>query len=116
VSEKFICPRSRIDGRPFEAEWRANRTCSYDGSMHPDDFMDYVRAGKEVGSTDKAYKFYASADGFGKFYTPHLSEEQAWEFHELWTAGSINFGMFQPYVPIYLPGVLARLNREAEES
>lgn len=72
--------------------------------MHPDDFMEYVRAGKLVGSTDKSYKFYANDDGFGKFYTPHLSEAQGHEFADLWGRGAINFGDYPPYVRIYLPG------------
>jgi hypothetical protein len=107
TGEKFVCPRSIAEGRPFDAEWELRegfRRCSYDGSMHPDDFMEYVKAGKTVGSTDKGYKFYASDDGYAKFYTHHLSHEQGLEFLELWQAGKVNFGEFPPYVPIYLPG------------
>lgn len=103
----FICPRSIAEGRPFNAEWdhlSGYRACSYDGSMHPDDFMEYVKAGKLVGSTDKSFKFYASDDGFRKFYTHHLTDEQGQEFWELWQAGQVNFGEFPPYVRIYLPG------------
>jgi hypothetical protein len=34
------------------------RGCSYCGSMHPDDFMEAVRNGLEIGPTDKSYKVY----------------------------------------------------------
>lgn len=107
MSDKFVCPRSIAEHRPFEAEWEdrgGRRHCSWDGSMHPDDFMEYVKAGKLVGSTDKSYKFYASDDGHQKFYTHHMSDAQGFEFLELWKARRINFGAFQPYVRIYLPG------------
>lgn len=109
MSETFICPRSLAEGRPFEAEWEDRggyRACSWDGSMHPDDFMEYVKAGKLVGSTDKSYKFYAhdTDAGFGKFYTHHLSDEQGQEFWELWQDEKVNFGEYPPYVKIYLPG------------
>lgn len=107
MSDKFICPRSIAEGRPFNAKWEVSggeRRCSYDGSMHPDAFMEYVKAGKTVGSTDKSYKFYAQDDGFQKFYTHHLSNEQGFEFWELWQAAQINFGAYPPYVRIYLPG------------
>lgn len=120
MSDTFVCPRSLAEGRPFEAAWEdrgGKRACTYDGSMHPDDFMAYVRAGKHVGSTDKSYKFYASDDGFGKFYTHHLSDAQGSEFWELWQAGQINFGEYPPYVPIYLPGPSTRLaaSQQAQE-
>jgi hypothetical protein len=32
--------------------------CSFCGSMPPDDFMAAVKAGAEIGPTDKSYKFY----------------------------------------------------------
>lgn len=117
---KFTCPRRIAEGHHLEDspltydgpnldEWRSDRTCSYDGSLHPDVFMEYVRAGKKVGSTDKGYKFYlddyeGSVRGAKKFYTHHLSEEQGHEFYRLWLAGEVNFGAYPPYVPIYLPG------------
>lgn len=109
MSDTFTCPRSIAEGRPYEAKWddrHGHRACTYDGSMHPDDFMEYVKAGKLVGSTDKSYKFYANDNehGFGKFYTHHLSEEQGFEFWRLWQIGQINFGEYPPYVRIYLPG------------
>lgn len=35
-------------------------SCSYCGSLHPDTFMNLVRAGWVVGPTDKSYKVYLS--------------------------------------------------------
>lgn len=117
---KYTCPRRiaeghasadsslRMDG-PNKDSWDKNGECSYDGSLHPDKFMEYVRAGKKVGTTDKSYKFYLDEytephRGAAKFYTHHLSEEQGWEFVQLWREGKINFGEFPPYVPLYIPG------------
>lgn len=73
-TEKFTCPRRRAEGyasdnSPFARsgtnldEWQDRKGdgqlhCSWDGSIHPDQFMDMVRAGKEIGPTDKSYKFY----------------------------------------------------------
>src|SRR5690242_11025471 len=124
MSEKFTCPRRQAEGHastgsplvmdgPNLDEWRNDKTCSYDGSLRPDAFMDYVRSGKLVGSTDKSYKFYldeyeGEVRGAKKFYTHHLSDEQSNEFMELWLAGKINWGSFPPYVPIYLPGLLRK--------
>lgn len=119
MGEKFTCPRriaeghagsdspSKLDG-PNKDEW-VNQQCSYDGSVHPDVFMEYVKAGKLVGTTDKSYKFYLDeldipVRGAKKFYTHHLSEEQGWEFDQLWKDKKINWGEFPPYVPLYIPG------------
>lgn len=118
--EKFICPRSVAEWRPFEAIWNKDKTCSYDGSLHPDIFMNYVRSGKLVGTTDKGYKFYmdeyeGKVRGAKKFYTHHLSDDQAWEFYQLWITGQVNFGLYPPYVRLYLPGVLERLYPTAHE-
>lgn len=61
------------------------RGCSYCGSMHPDDFMEAMRSGKELGVTNKNYKAYvATGDpNGGKFYFQHLSAEQRTEFIQL---------------------------------
>lgn len=120
MSEKYTCPRRIAEGHASDDsplvldgsnkdEWLADNTCSYDGSLHPDEFMAYVRAGKKVGSTDKSYKFYmdeydGTVRGAKKFYTHHLSEEQGQEFVSLWRENKINFGNFPPYVPLYIPG------------
>lgn len=122
MSTKFTCPRRIAEGHdrtdsplaydgPNRDEWRDDKTCSYDGSIHPDEFMEYVRSGGEVGPTDKSYKFYV--DGYSgvtrgakKFYTHHLSEEQGREFDQLWRDNLINWGYpGRPYVPLYIPGM-----------
>jgi hypothetical protein len=120
MSEKFTCPRRQAEGHARDDspltldgsgkdEWRKDKTCSYDGSLHPDIFMEYVKSGKVVGTTDKSYKFYmdeyeGSVAGARKFYTHHLSEAQGWEFWNLVKEKKVNFGDFPPYVPMYLPG------------
>jgi hypothetical protein len=123
----FTCPRREAEGMTSDRfawggrnkdEWRQEneglRTCSYDGSLHPEDFMDFVRAGSLIGTTDKGYKFYvraadASVRGAGKFYTHHLSHEQSQEFYRLWLRGAVNFGAYPPYVRLYLPGLTAEV-------
>lgn len=80
------------------------RGCSYCGSMHPDDFMQAVRDGKEIGPTDKSYKLYLGSSE-GKFYTQHLTEDLGWEFHRLWQERKINWGFpGAPYRPLFVPG------------
>ena len=98
---KQHCPRS---GEMFqhpdggESEWRYIRdddvlTCSYCGSIHPDEFMAQVRSGSPIGATDKSYKAYVEEmssrepvrmDHAPKFYYQHLSSEQQDEFVRLW--------------------------------
>jgi hypothetical protein len=80
--------------------WRADGTCSYCGSCSGDDFMAFVKAGGEVGPTDKSYKAYmhdtatAKAPGgpAGKFYFQHLSEDQMKEFVALLNEGKVTIG------------------------
>lgn len=40
------------------AFWEADRTCSYCGSAHPEDFLNAVADGFQVTPTDKNYKAY----------------------------------------------------------
>ena len=60
--------------------------------------MDYVRAGVELGPTDKNYKVYVHPDskhpvpGAGKFYWYHLSETQMREFISLLNEAKVNLG------------------------
>lgn len=119
MSETFTCPRRAAEGHarddsPFALDgsgkdhWRDDETCSYDGSLHPDKFMEYLRNGGELGPTDKSYKFYIPGyEGKAiKFYTHHLSEEQGREFDELWRGGKINWGYpGYAYVALYIPGM-----------
>jgi hypothetical protein len=68
------------------------KTCSFCGSLHPDDFMDRVRSGVEVGPTDKNYKAYIGGSGGPKFYYQHLSADQRREFVELLNDGTMRVG------------------------
>jgi hypothetical protein len=105
AEETMRCPRrdenpSSDQVFPGPDHWRAvrnpgggmigdnERTCSYCGSMHPDDFMAIAAAGTaELGPTDKSYKVYVEHDGFhGKFYFQHLSEDQRREFVDVYNA------------------------------
>lgn len=74
-------PEAYSDGTPTPDKWQnwsGNSTCSYCGSMHPDDFMIVARLGNiDLGPTDKNYKVYV---GNTKFYFQHLSENQKREF------------------------------------
>ena len=70
---KQSCPRRMTDFGPWEREpdldsWTTGHglagqgdiglSCSFCGSLHPDRFMELVRAGWTVGPTDKGYKAY----------------------------------------------------------
>lgn len=111
---KLTCPRRMADWGPWEREEgldgfemrRSDRflSCTFCGSMHPDDLLEAIREGQEIGPTDKSYKLYV--DGMaGKFYTHHLSPEQGDEFIALWEQGKINWGYpGRPYVRLYIPG------------
>ena len=43
------------------------RTCSFCGGGHPDDLTDLIRAGWEIGPTDKGYKHYLEPPGFMEY-------------------------------------------------
>lgn len=73
------------------------RGCSYCGSMHPDDFLEALREGAELGVADKNYKAYVSGyrnngDNGGKFYYQHLSPEQRTEFITLLNEKKVKIG------------------------
>lgn len=99
------CPRRMGELGPWERtdgldEWRMThdyrgvvlRTCSFCGSLDPDDFMARVRAGEAVGPTDKNYKAYVGGSGGPKFYYQHLSPEQRQEFVALLNDGTMRIG------------------------
>ncbi len=80
---------------PQPDTWRwgpdGNRTCSYCGSLHPDDFVKICRLvpGDEryaVSGTDKGYKFYVTqpgvrnaSEGGIKFYMQHAPKKEPTE-------------------------------------
>lgn len=96
MSEMHRCPR-RVEsyiGLMAEGDpdtWIDQpRRCTWCGSVHPDDFMQMVELGAELGPTDKTYKVYLS--GAWKFYFQHLSDAQQDRFFELMKIGKLNIG------------------------
>lgn len=93
------CPRRAEGGVatrvfPGPDAWRDNDTCSYCGSLNPDEFMRMVEAGECVlGTTDKNYKVYVEGTprGFTKFYFYHLSPEQQERFVQLYNEKKLRF-------------------------
>lgn len=74
MSQSFFCPRGPGPGTVFkppfngEATWREDGTCSFCGSLNPDEFMRRLEAGDvEVGPTDKSYKVYVKNVGGAQF-------------------------------------------------
>jgi hypothetical protein len=117
----MVCPRrsegipGALSNYPQTDEWRQDgsyRTCSYCGSLHPDDFMQLVRDGAEVGPTDKSYKAYIELPE-GKsvrgapFYYHHLAADQQQEFVDLANAGKMTIGYpGRFYSGVYLPALM----------
>lgn len=68
--EKFTCARYR-EGPPIgngEHNWRVDNTCSFCGSLNPDELMRRLEiADIQVGPTDKAYKIYVRNLGGPQF-------------------------------------------------
>lgn len=93
------CPRRIHELGPWmNAEglddWRGDgseRTCSFCGSLHPDEFMAAVERGEELIPTDKNYKAYIGP-GHRKFYYQHLSDTQRTSLIALANDGKIKFG------------------------
>lgn len=109
MAETFFCPRGAGPDSPFHAPFNGeatredrpdgSRTCSYCGSLHPDDFMDIMkqfaagRPGYRFGTTDKSYKAYGNrpgvrnaSEGGIKFYVHHLPDDQREEHMEAFRA------------------------------
>ena len=108
VSENFTCPRRVEDGTdrddsPFTfagsnrdhwdvRELGKNPRCSYCGSIDPNSFMLRIKAGDELGVTDKNYKAYLPGTDYPKFYFQHLSVEQRREFAAMMSRNEIVYG------------------------
>lgn len=95
VGLPMVCPRrllplTDVFKLPKEDMWRGDKTCSYCGSLHPDEFFKAIEEGLEITPTDKSYKVYVS--GSKKFYFQHLSTDQQKRFIELVNAGQVNMG------------------------
>ena len=65
-------------------------TCSWCGSIKPEDFLAAIRQGIEIVPTDKDYKAYVT--GGGKFYFQHLDEAQRQEFIKLYNDKTMKVG------------------------
>lgn len=131
MTAKHRCPR-RYDYGMFEVEdtatpdkWvkrdgrKGPRTCTYCGSLHPDDFMAVVSNGSaKLGPTDKTYKVYVEIPSVThqpttttwkngkkitrkvglrtpkmlKFYFQHLEEDQRREFVDLINTSALKIG------------------------
>lgn len=119
MEKHHCCPRRSFDREKNPDRW-GNRDgipcCTYCGSIEPDHFMDLIKQGNVLGPTDKNYKVYLHRpaneeqakfqDGLlgmppdvpregtyiGKFYFPHLSDEQMKEFVDLLNAKSLKVG------------------------
>lgn len=72
------CPRQRHamlpSQRSHQSRWLEDGTCSYCGSMHPDELFRAIEEGVEITPTDKSYKIYVGSTR--KFYFQHLSEDE----------------------------------------
>jgi hypothetical protein len=69
------------------------RKCSYCGSVHPEDFIANLKAGDELGVTDKNYKAYLEhGPGMNKFYYQHMNEDQQKEFVDMCNNHVVHFG------------------------
>lgn len=81
---------------PGPDEWRDEgggvRTCSYCGSLHPEDVFRAAENGVAFTPTDKNYKVYVDLKvrGAGKFYFQHFDDEQKHRFIELMNAKTLN--------------------------
>jgi hypothetical protein len=100
MSDPMMCPRrSENPGGVFELPdhdtWvkHAGRdffSCSYCGSMHPDEFLSKAEHGVEIGPTDKPYKVYINNSD--KFYFQHLDVEQRKKFVDLINEKKLKIG------------------------
>lgn len=89
------CPRRMEDFGPWERteglDVPAGDRCPFCGSLTGEKFLRRVRAGDQVGPTDKPYKAYLDGP-WAKFYFQHFTEPQRREFFELHRDGQITFG------------------------
>lgn len=86
-----LAPSSPVFNVGRTSTWRGDRSCSYCGSLHPDDFMAAIDAGATLVPTDKCYKVYLRTDGAAqrKFYFEHLDETQRERFFDRLNLGQL---------------------------
>jgi len=89
------CPRRDEVGQNTVGEdtWGGDETCSYCGSLSPEQFLKLASQGAELTPTDKNYKVYVARPGFGKFYFQHLSAEQRTQFVGLLNERKLKIGV-----------------------
>ena len=107
----MLCPRREEHGNtavfnfPKDDEWGDDGTCSFCGSLSPDQFFAAVEAGAEVQPTTKSYKVYLGGDhapkihGMPKLYFQHLNEDEKKRFIDLYNGDMNLAGRFsvRPY-------------------
>lgn len=91
----MLCPRrGELPGtfkfNDHDDEWRSDGTCSFCGSLNPENVLASIKAGVAVIPTDKSYKMYL--DGYKKAYFQHFSKEQQIEFIGLYNAKTMKLG------------------------
>jgi hypothetical protein len=89
------CPRRMSEFGPWKHEegldsWRNDGTCSFCGSMKPEQVFEAIEQGKQITPTDKSYKIYV--EGSRKAYFQHFSGEHRTKLIDLVNAKTINFG------------------------
>ena len=104
----MFCPRrSEIGGRTITLDhWRGDGTCSFCGSVSPDEFMRAIEHGALICPTTKSYKAYllSSTGDTHKFYFQHLSDAQRVRMVELLVMDRLNIsepGFFDP-LPFFM--------------
>jgi hypothetical protein len=97
---------ARDDGsKDWWSTSRGLRTCSYCGSLHPDDLFAAIEAGtcRQISGTDKNYKIYvdmgaAGGSSHAKFYYQHFDEAQRDRFIALYNEKKLplepRFGLY----------------------
>ena len=104
------CPRrNETDHEQKKVDvWRDDNTCSFCGSIHPDDVIAHIKAGKALSTTDKTYKVYIEGDSRIKAYFQHFEGSHKDEFIKLFNEKKIKFGGnigFQPW-PFFMKPVV----------
>ena len=97
------CPRQTNEATmqtqlDHKSHWESNGTCSYCGSLSPDQLFKAIEDGCEIGPTDKDYKVYLEGEGSPKvggackFYFQHLDGEEQIRFVNLFNLKKIQIG------------------------
>ena len=70
--------------------FRSDKTCSYCGSLHPEEVLLRIQEGNELIPTDKNYKAYIYLpSGQKKAYFQHFEERHKNQFIKLLNAGIV---------------------------